>query len=177
MKTLLGLLLVTLLFSSALAQQTQEDIKQAIENYYHSKQEWEQPLTWKITQVEQGSASQELIDKYDAKQTYCLHCKKTIRFGRLKCRAHYSGPDPLKCEWVPPVQTNTLLERHVVIITRSGGLKVIKLYTMPRVPARVPKDDNPPPLRMPSYMPPPPVLDESGFQSLWQETCPFPTEQ
>ena len=176
MKTLLSLLLVSLLLSSAQAQLVQGDIEQAIANW--SSKNGKAQLV-KVTQFERASPSKEFIDKYNPKQTYCVKCEKDTGLVRVRSIAPFGLPtrevarEPL-----------ILSDNHIAVITQSGEIELINIRTLGGYSTVAPVPILPPPpvvppLANPSYMPPPPripIPGEAEFQFLWQKTCPFPME-
>jgi hypothetical protein len=174
MKELLILLLVILPTSSVHSQEVQEDIKQAIGNWY-SKSAPRRPLTWNISQFGQGSPSKELIDKYNPKQTYCVNCKITVMplpLRRVRVIAPYGAPPKYEeVEEITPQQPKTLSDNHIAIITQSGEIELINNYIT------ADKVAPPPPMPRRAGSAPLPINGgENKFQSLWRKTCPFPFE-
>jgi hypothetical protein len=161
MKTLLGLLLVILLLSSAQAQQVQEDIEQAIANWYSNTGKGQ---LVNVTQFGQASPSKGFIDKYNPKKTYCVNCEITrMELPRVRVIAPYGHP-PRYGE-VTPARATTRSGNHIAIITQSGEIELINDYHM--------YGNAPPPPPMKSKTP---LLKgvASEFTSLWLKTCPFP---
>jgi len=151
MKILLSVLLVILSLPPAQAQQVQEEVEQAIENWYSKT--GRQPVTMNVTQFGQANPSKEFKDRYDPNQTYCVNCEITRILRKVRVVAP-SGQPPEHVE-VTPRQATTLSESHIVIITQSGEIELINDYTMAG-----------------NGVPPPPIFSE--FRSLWRRICPFP---
>jgi hypothetical protein len=166
MKILLILLLVILPTSSGYSQGEEEDVKQVITNWY-SKPGHGQLIN--ITKVGQAHPSQEFIDKYNSKQTYCVICKKkALTLRKVRAIAPFGGPPMIK--EVTPSQETIVSDKHIAIITQSGEIELINNFTMAG-----------------NFPPTPPfyakvregeakVKHETKFQALWRKTCPFPVE-
>jgi hypothetical protein len=191
MKTLLSLLLVILLSSSAQAQQVQEDIERAIVNLY-SKTGKSQLV--KVTQFGQASPSKEFIDKYNPKRTYCVKCDKDTGLIKVRGIVHFSNHPPTPVGSSPFFKEGKrepliLSDHHIAVITQSGEIELINIRTLggsssvPQPPIAPPPPVVPPMPKerppKPTYMPPPPTIPIPGaaeFKALWQETCPFPMD-
>jgi hypothetical protein len=165
MKLLLIFLLVILPASSGYSQELQENVKQAIANWYSKRN----GQLINITKVGQAHPAKEFIEKYNPKQTYCVICEiKSLTPCKVRVIAPFGGPP--KYKEVTPSQETVVSDHHVAIITQSGEIELINNFTFAG-----------------NFPPPPPfpvqvregeakVKHETKFQALWRKTCPFSYE-
>ena len=135
------------------AQRVQEEVQQAITNWYKAKyNKPTPPIELGIIQFGEANPSQSFIAKFNPKKTYCTTCQtkyayRTKRYIQLLSRHERddymarTGEIPPTKEEEGPLEETTEYDNYIVMLTQSGEMEIMSL---------------------------------SVTYEVWRQTCPFP---